>query len=255
VYLEGCNIEYVKKCGIQVEASYKYFRLEGCGIDQSAVSTNYVSLMRFVIPTGLITNPVYLGLNGVLLGASVATGPSGALTNAYIYADNFVFVIDTNGVAENVIPGIYCNNVGSLYPIMHSNVINDIYGNYAMNVSALTARRLNMQMIQYKTKTVTPVGTNQVVDVSGYTKIIITPAAAASVYQATFSNSTGTGAVTDFGRNGDLLIEAGNANLTIVHSASGGNTFRLSGGTNLTLTTGQVARFCFSNTSSQWIQV
>ena len=90
------------------------------------------------------------------------------------------------------------------------------------------------------------------IDVTGYTKVTVTPAAAASINKAIFTNS---GYRVDEGRNGDLLIEAGNANLTIVHSASGTDTFRLTGSTNITMSTGQILRFCRSVTSSQWIQV
>jgi hypothetical protein len=81
----------------------------------------------------------------------------------------------------------------------------------------------------------------------------VTPAAAASITQATFNATTNV--VSDYGRNGDLLIEAGNANLTINHSASGANTFKLTGGANLALAAGQVVRFCLSDTGGNWWQV
>jgi hypothetical protein len=82
---------------------------------------------------------------------------------------------------------------------------------------------------------------------------VVTPVAAASITTATFDATTN--AVSDYGRNGDLLIEAGNANLTINHSASGANTFKLTGGVNLALAAGQVVRFCLSDTGGNWWQV
>ena len=83
--------------------------------------------------------------------------------------------------------------------------------------------------------------------------VALTPVAAASITTATFDATPNT--VSDYGRNGDLLIEAGNANLTINHSATGLNTFRLAGGVNLTLAAGQVVRFCLSDTGGNWWQV
>lgn len=103
------------------------------------------------------------------------------------------------------------------------------------------------------TSQLTPVGAAQVINVTGHTKVVVTPAAAASITQATFDATPNT--VSDFGRNGDLLIEAGNANLTIIYSASGLNTFRLAGGVSLALTAGQVVRFCLSDTGGNWWQV
>jgi hypothetical protein len=121
-------------------------------------------------------------------------------------------------------------------------------GTYTVSASqTLTSTQLT------GTSQLTPVGAAQVINVTGHTKVVVTPAAAASITQATFDATPNT--VSDFGRNGDLLIEAGNANLTINHSASGANTFKLTGGVNLTLAAGQVVRFCLSDTGGNWWQV
>lgn len=121
-------------------------------------------------------------------------------------------------------------------------------GTYTVSASqTLTSTQLT------GTSQLTPVGAAQVINVTGHTKVVVTPAAAASITQATFDATPNT--VSDFGRNGDLLIEAGNANLTINHSASGLNTFKLAGGVNLALTAGQVVRFCLSDTGGNWWQV
>jgi hypothetical protein len=108
-------------------------------------------------------------------------------------------------------------------------------------------------MLRYNAPTLTPAGSNQNINVTGSTKVIVTPAASCSISTASFSGTQGSGQ--DFQRNGDLIIEASNSNLTINHNASGTNTFRMSGAADLPLSAGQICRFCWSTTSSQWIQV
>jgi hypothetical protein len=122
-----------------------------------------------------------------------------------------------------------------------------------MSYTAIAARRFSANVIRYVTSALTPVGAGQAIDVTGFTKVIVTPAAAASITTATFTQTLGTGL--DYLRNGDLLIEAGNANLTVNHSASGNSTFRMAGAANVTMAAGQVLRFCWSSTSTQWVQV
>ena len=81
----------------------------------------------------------------------------------------------------------------------------------------------------------------------------VSPAAAASITTATFDAANFVGS--DYARNGDLLIEAGNANLTVNHSAAGGNTFKLAGAANIAMYAGQILRFCWSESTVRWIQV
>ena len=157
--------------------------------------------------------------------------------------------------AGGVITTFYNTTYSITYPILtRGSYTGDVYSDFAQVFNAITPRRLTYQMVRYSSPAaLTPVGTNQAIKVTGYTKVTVTPAAAASISTATFTTTTGVGS--DFGRNGDLIIEAGNANLTINHSASGANTFRMAAAANLTLAAGQVVRFCWSSTSSQWIQV
>ena len=101
----------------------------------------------------------------------------------------------------------------------------------------------------------TPVGAAQAIVVTGYCKVTVTPAAAASISTATFDQTPGVDL--DYQRDSDLIIEAGNGNLTINYSAVA-NGFRtaLNGvaGT-LVMTAGQCARFSWSLTNTCWVQV
>ena len=163
--------------------------------------------------------------------------------------------IDANGLL--IAAGIttyYNTQFAATYPLLTTTVTSDVYSDYAQQFNAITARRTSLQMVRYATTTLTPVGAGQTINVTGYTKVIVTPAAAASITLATFTQTVGAGL--DYLRNGDLIIEAGNGNLTINHLGSGATgAFRMAGAANLTLTTGQVCRFCWSSTSNVWVQV
>jgi hypothetical protein len=99
----------------------------------------------------------------------------------------------------------------------------------------------------------TPVGSAQAIDVTGHTKVVVSPAASASISTATFNTTPGV--VSDAGRNGDLIIEAGSANLTINHSASGANTFKTKCGQNVAMALGEVRRFVYSSKGTNWWEV
>jgi len=200
--------------------------------------------------------PAFINVGAVFKGSGVPNGGA-ALTNAYLYAKagQPVFV-DQNGAWQlNSITAFYSDIYAGSVPITTIRATNDIYQDSALSLSAVTARRLSVQMLRYATTTLTPVGAGQAIDVTGYTKVLVTPAAAASITTATFTATIGGGV--DYLRNGDLIIEATNANLTINHTARGGaaNTFVLTGAANLTLAAGQIVRFLRSETGSQWQQV
>jgi hypothetical protein len=179
---------------------------------------------------------------------------TGVPSLAYLYSDVGAFFFDTNDTFYQEALITTFNQGATVYPIIREWVYGDIYGNNAIYFTAISPRRTSLQMVRYAVPAaLTPVGAGQAIVVTGYTKVIVTPAAAASISTATFDATPNT--VSDYERNGDLLIQAGNGNLTIVHSAAGANTFRLAGGVSLALTAGQVVRFCFSSTGGNWWQV
>jgi hypothetical protein len=255
----GCNVEAFSVCGIYVCNAFRNFNIQGGKIDRASLSSAYKSLVYFTAtPNVSNSNGVAaarFNLDVIFIGSGTPNGGVAA-TNAYIYVAGTadVMVLDVSGALNSlpgVLMGVYSNN---LVPIVSNYLQHDVYEDAAQFISGLTARRFSAQMIRYATPAaLTPVGSAQAINVTGYTKVTVTPAAAASISTATFTATPGAG--NDYGRNGDLIIEAGNANLTINHSASGANTFRMASAANLTLTAGQVVRFCWSTTSSQWIQV
>ena len=253
IELIGCNIENfgsisTSGVGLWTENQFKSFRMIGGKIDRSHLSTGFQAcIYSWQSLSG--TNPVFLAPGQINAG-------SGTPSIGYLAARNSCVFLDDNGAVAFGNITTYRNSTLSLtYPTLtRAGVVDDVYNDKAQAFNAITPRRFSAQMIRYVTPAaLTPVGAAQAINVTGYTKVTVTPAAAASITTATFTATIGAGL--DYGRNGDLIIEAGNGNLTVNHSASGANTFRLSGAANVTMTTGQVIRFCWSTTSSQWIQV
>lgn len=256
ITMVSCNVENfgsisTSGIGLSTENVFKNFRMIGGKIDRANLSTAYVALISsyqsFASSYG--NNAVIsLALGNIFLG-------TGTPSTAYLAGTGQCEYVDENGLLASVGITTYRNTQLALtYPLVSRFQIQDVYGDRAWSVNAITARRTSLQMVRYATATLTPVGAGQTIDVTGYTKVIVTPAAAASITLATFTSTIGAGL--DYLRNGDLIIEAGNGNLTINHLGSGATgAFRMAGAANLTLTTGQVCRFCWSSTSNQWIQV
>ena len=251
ITLLNCNLEHWGSLttggeAVRVVNVYRSFTFIGGKIDRFDLSTNYSAIINCWAGSNGNNEPVRLGIGSLFLG-----GGTPSLANLYSVGQATFF--DTNDQFYS--GGITSFKQGAtVYPILRQWVTGDIYGNNAHYFSAISPRRTSLQMVRYaEPAALTPVGASQTIVVTGYTKVVVTPAAAASISTATFDNTPNT--VSDYGRNGDLLIEAGNANLTINHSASGANTFKLTGGVNLALAAGQVVRFCLSDTGGNWWQV
>lgn len=251
ITLLNCNLERWGSLttggeAVRVVNVYRNFTFIGGKIDRFDLATNYSAIINCFAGSNGGTEPVRLGIGSLFMG-----GGTPSLAN--LYSSGQAFYFDTND--QFYTGGIISFKQGAtVYPILRQWVAGDIFGNNAHYFSAISPRRNSIQMVRYaEPAALTPVGAAQAIVVTGYTKVVVTPVAAASITTATFDATPNT--VSDFGRNGDLLIEAGNANLTINHSASGANTFKLTGGVNLALAAGQVVRFCLSDTGGNWWQV
>jgi hypothetical protein len=251
VVLVSCNIEGFEKTGILLHQSHRQCELIGGDIDPDSTKGVYHSMIRAYYQGMNITgvhNSIKLGLAAVSKGRYTPTG-------AYLYTDGANFFEDRSGAfTREGIESYYSAPHKSNIPLIRAGSTNDVYGDTAASVSALTPRRLSLQVVRYATKKLTPAGANQNIDVTGYTKVIVSPTAPTSISSATFDETPSAAA--DYLRNGDLLIEAGSAGLTINHNgAKDPNTFHLSAERNLLLSPGQICRFCRSDTTGQWIQV
>ena len=251
ITLLNCNLERWGSLttggeAVRVVNVYRAFTFIGGKIDRFDLATNYSAIINCFTGSNGGTEPVRLGIGSLFMG-----GGTPSLANLYSAGQAFYFDVNDQFYTGGIVS---FKQGATIYPILRQWVAGDIFGNNAHYFSAISPRRNSVQMVRYaEPAALTPVGAAQAIVVTGYTKVVVTPVAAASITTATFDATPNT--VSDYGRNGDLLIEAGNANLTINHSASGANTFKLTGAANLALAAGQVVRFCLSDTGGNWWQV
>jgi len=260
VLLTNCNIEHFTKCGVRLQTAYKIVEFNGGKIDRAGMSSSfesYITARGQSNYTGLsatngtygVYNPIKLNVATIFNGSGVPNG-DGTLSayTPYLYSSVNGSFVDTTGAFYAAGISTYYSG-GGTYTIPRIGTTYDS-GVSAFSVGSIQAGKFVTGTMKYGTPSAfTPSGTNQTIDVTGYTKVTVTPASSGTtVNKATFTSA-------DLSRNGDLLIEAGNDNLTIVHSASGADTFRLTGSSNINMAAGQILRFCRSVTSSQWIQV
>lgn len=253
LYMVGCNIEHFEKCGILTHSAVQRVQLVSCKVDRSGKSSNYIALFWARVQNVNFATPIELAMEPIYPGSGIPQGTSGALTNAWVYASDAATFRDTSGNLQASFGGYYSDTYGGLVPFTTNGVSPDVYGDMAQTFNAIKPRRLSVQTLRYDTGAVlTPAGSAQPIDVTGRTKVVVTPAAAASIATATFTETIGGGA--DYDRNGPLIIEAGNGNLTINHTASGARTFFLRSQQNTTLLAGQSIAFEYSVTSGQWVE-
>jgi len=268
VRMTNCNVEAYTVAGLILHNSAKSFVWRGGKLDRHAFSTDYHSAVWATVQ-GQTQAPLVIDIDTFDAGTGQAKGGSfsggtwtpGALTNAQIHASAGCWVEDTSGqlaaglVAYSFTAGYYHDSYSHLIPFASKTATADVAGDTATVFNAVSPRRLTVQTGRYATTTLTPVGAGQTIDVTGYSKVLVTPAAAASITKATFTATQYVGS--DYARNGELVIEATNGNLTVNHTARGGasDTFIMSGGANVTLAAGQIVRFLRSETGAQWQQV
>jgi hypothetical protein len=192
-------------------------------------------------------NGTAIELNVRVFPGSGTPNGGAAFTDAHLLTDGPAIFEDQAGTLYDGVPAItsWRNTTDGIpYPIRRRMYKADIYGDTAMWFDAVGARRLSVETLRYaEPAALTPVGANQAITVTGYTRVTVTPVAAATIDRATFNATPGSGAPTDYGRNGDLIIEAGNANLTIVDGYGGADGFRTKDGNDIVMAAGEIRRF------------
>jgi hypothetical protein len=259
-HLESCNVEAFAINGITLHNSHRKFKFESGKLDRGSLSTNYESVVTIKKQGIDINTPVTLAPGFWNPGPGIAKGTDGSgnlgtATGAVVFvASGSVCVQDeTGGLIPRVFDATVGTAPGTLVPTVRMGVAQDVFGGRALDVNAMQAQRLSVGMNHFIVGT--PTVASNAIDVTGFAKVKVTPGAAVNVDHANFD--TTVGADNDASRNGDLYIEAGNTNLSLVHSASGANTFRLKGapGSPVNLAAGEIRHFSWSGTSSQWIEV
>lgn len=249
VTLFGCNVEEFASLsatasGIMLENAYRCFEFIGGKIDRGSLATPYFAMIRVKAAPFAPGGVIRLAPAQLFSGGTPGAGQ-------LLYADAQAIFEDLTGFfGPYYASGLYRGNV----PVLRMGATADVPQDTALALSAVSAQRTTLGMVRYATTALAPSGPNQSINVTGHTKVVVTPPVpGTSLSTATFTTTPGAGL--DAGRNGDLLIEAGNGNLVLNHSAGGPFTFYLAGGTALACRPGGVYRFCFSSTNGNWVQV
>lgn len=256
INLVGCNIENFGSVstageGIRVQNYYRGFNIIGGKIDRDGLATAYQALIHCRQGSNGGNQPVRMAFSSVFLGA-------GTPSLAYLYAATGARFVDENyTMIGNGVTTFYNAGFALTYPVLYSTIPTDIYGDHAVSFTAIKPRRITAQVIRYDELSSTPVGSNQVINVTGYSKVVVTPASAASVKTMTFTQVPGSG--DDYLRNGYIIVEAGNANCTLIHNWGTAGQMRMKAGVNLAMGTGDIALFVWSSNSQAgvagWVQI
>jgi hypothetical protein len=247
VTMIGCNVEAYSVEAFRLHNSYRRFTFEGGKIDRSAFSSAYTSVLTVCAQGVDVNTPIRLNPSFYSPGAGVPVNGAGA--QFWVQSGN-VCIVDMTGdtlgqVFDSTVSG------GTLVPMVHMGVVQDVFGGRAMSFNAVQAGRVVAGVLRLSPKTFAPVGASQNIDVTGCMVATVTPVAAASISTATFDTTT-IGADKDVGRDvGLLYIKAGNANLTINHNGGAGvDNFIMAGAANVTLAANEVRVFLRSK--NQW---
>lgn len=254
ILLTNPNIEAFTTTGIVVEAPYMNFSMLGGDFDRSALSSGYTALIEVKTNPVSYGMPIHLSPSALNLGTGTPANGAGS----YLLADAGGAIFeDSNGFfANSNITGYYSVPYTGLVAMNAIKYVGDAYQSNAQSTSIISPYRITVQTNRFAEPTsLTPAGSNQTISVTGYNKVKVAPAAAASISAATFTTTPGA-PLNDYGRNGDLYIEVTNNNLTINYS-SAANGFRTStNGTSgsLSMSTGQIIHFLWSETDGAWVQ-
>lgn len=245
--LIGCNVEEYASVstnggGFLLHSPHYGFKFHGGKFDRFNLSTGYKAIIQARISGNISGTPIELSPAVVFAGGG--TPSLGAL-----YTNSGGVFSDENGVFTAA--GITTwrdNGAGINYPLLRKLTTPDIYGDRAYFFNAISPRRISCQVMRFNELAVATVNANPdqpATDVTGYTKIKITPASIS--YFSRFAFNATIGAGTDYARNGELIIEAGNGNVVLWHNYAAGDGIRLKGGANLTMAEGQIVRLVRSS--------
>ena len=190
----GCNVEFFAVGGIRIQSPYIRAFI-GANIDRSGLATAYDSLVRARVQSDGTGTPIQL--SGSLSKGSGVPNGGAALTTGWLIGHSCYFQDLSGLVVAGGVTTSYDAGAALFYPVVIGNNIRpDVFQDNALNFSAIQARRLSISMQRYNTPAaLTPVGSHQTIDVTGFTKVTVTPAAGSDIDKATFTTTPerGTG--------------------------------------------------------------
>jgi hypothetical protein len=256
INLIGCNLEeYASKStnggGLLIHNTYRHFNMIGGKFDRNNLSTGYKAIVHARKGSNSPEQPIRLAPGSVFPGA-------GTPSLAALYTDSGARFWDENSTFTGASITTWRDAGAALnYPLLTDGATGDLYGDNAHSFSALYPRRLSVRMMRYAVLDHTTTGANQTVNVTGYTKVKLSPGSSSSFDKFSLTETAGGG--DDYGRNGDLIIEAGTANATLNHNIAGAGGMRMKGGANVTMALGEIRRFVRSDNYTSgvagWVEV
>jgi hypothetical protein len=226
--------------------AFEFYNGSGAIVGTRTVTVTYVAGASTCVWTGAITAVASCNL---LPNAATGGGNNGG-ARCFSSANNAVFQDDTGTMGQYY----YQNSAPAGYiPYARLGATQDISDFAAIQANALSTGRVTIGTKHYTIGS--PTVTSNNIDVTGYDRVAV---ASGTVTTATFTSTQGTAAdpsaPTDYGRNGDLIIECA-AGVVITHTVGHtANTFFLTGGASITAYAGQILRFIRSVTNGNWCQ-
>ena len=253
--LTNCNVEEWASLsnvgsGIVFHNGIRSFVMNGGKFDRSrpalvAAIPQCHSIVRCRRGPNVPGQAINLRPGSVFLGGTTFTG-------AALFSDTGGIFTDDIG-SFNVIGITTFTQSGLAYPLPYKNMSNDKFQNYSYFQSSFEARHLVVNELRYKELNSTTTGSNLTVDVTGYSRTKLSQASASSVNRFTFGITPGIIAQ-DYLRNGELVVEAVNANVTLNHNQSGHGKLILAANVSRTLLPGEIIRFIWRESDQAWVE-
>jgi hypothetical protein len=234
-----------------VHNTYRSFNFIGGKFDRNNLSTGYKAIVYARKGSNSPQQPLRLSPGSVFPGA-------GTPSLAALYTDSGARFLDENSTFTGASITTWRDGGAALnYPLLTDGAAGDVFGDNAHTHNALYPRRLTVRALRYDVLEHTTTGANQTVNVTGYTKVKLSPATSSSFDKFSLTETAGAG--DDYGRNGDLYIEAGTGNVTLNHNIAGAGGLRTRSGANIAMATGDVRHFVRSDNYTAgvagWIEV
>lgn len=253
--LSQCNIEEWSSLssagsGIVFHNGIRSFVMNGGKFDRSrpgltAVIPQCHSIVRARKGPNNPGNPIELRPSAIFLGATTFSA-------APLFSDTGGIFVDSIGSFQTV--GITTFRQSGLdYPLPYKRMNNDRYQNYSFFESSAEARHFTANVIRFRESTTATTGSNLNVDVTGFTRVKMTAGSATSVNRFSFLVTPGLLAE-DYLRNGELIVEATTANVTLNHNQAGTGKLILAGGLTRTLLPGEIVRFMWRDSDTAWVE-
>lgn len=253
--MTSCNVEEWASLtsagsGIVFHNGIRNFQMHGGKFDRSRAALTAAipschSIIRARFGPNNPGNPIAPCPGAIYLGATTFTSAALVADTGATFADP-VGAFTASGITT-------FKNAALTYPLPYQRTTNDRYNNFSLYTSSLDTRHITVAAEYLKEKTDATTGAALVVDVTGYARVKLTAAGATSVSRLSVLRTPGVFAE-DYLRNGELVLEATTANVTLNHGTAGVGKLVLAGAASRLLTAGEIVRFMWRESDTAWVE-